>query len=48
LRYDFGFFVLRFDMGFKTYNPALEENRRWLKEFKISRSVLNVGINYPF
>ncbi|WP_298955493.1 BamA/TamA family outer membrane protein [uncultured Nonlabens sp.] len=48
LRYDFGFFVLRFDMGFKTYNPALEENRRWLKEFKISKSVLNVGINYPF
>lgn len=48
LRYDFGFFVLRFDMGFKTYNPALEEGRRWFKEFKISRSVLNVGINYPF
>ncbi|MEO9952710.1 BamA/TamA family outer membrane protein [Nonlabens sp.] len=48
LRYDFGFFVLRFDMGFKTYNPALEEDRRWFKEFKISKSVLNVGINYPF
>ncbi|MEN8815437.1 MAG: BamA/TamA family outer membrane protein [Nonlabens sp.] len=48
LRYDFGFFVLRFDMGFKTYNPALEENRRWFKELKLSRSVLNVGINYPF
>ncbi|WP_124981766.1 translocation and assembly module lipoprotein TamL [Nonlabens xiamenensis] len=48
LRYDFGFFVLRLDMGLKTYNPALEEGRRWLTEFKLPKSVLNVGINYPF
>jgi outer membrane protein assembly factor BamA len=48
VRYDFGFFVLRFDIGFKTYNPALPEGRRWLKEMNFSNSVLNVGINYPF
>jgi outer membrane protein assembly factor BamA len=48
LRYNFGFFVLRFDIGFKTYNPALQANERWFSEFKLSRSVLNVGINYPF
>jgi len=48
VRYDFGFFVLRFDIGFKTYNPALEDGRRWFTEYNFSQSVLNVGINYPF
>jgi outer membrane protein assembly factor BamA len=48
LRYDFDFFVVRFDIGFKTYNPGRRENDRWFKEYNFSRSVLNVGINYPF
>lgn len=48
MRYDFGLFVFRLDLGFKTYNPANEINRRWLKDFGIGRSVLNFGINYPF
>jgi len=48
IRYDFGFFVLRFDTGFKTFNPALKEGRRWFKEIKIPKAVFNVGINYPF
>jgi outer membrane protein assembly factor BamA len=48
VRYDFGFFVLRFDVGFKTYNPALEQGKRWFTEYNFSQSVLNVGINYPF
>ncbi len=48
VRYDFGFFVLRFDIGFKTYNPALEKERRWFTEYNFANSVLNVGINYPF
>lgn len=47
-RYDFNFFVVRFDVGFKTYNPGREENNRWFKEYNLSKSVLNVGINYPF
>lgn len=47
-RYDFNFFVIRFDLGFKTYNPALGENNRWLKEMRFDKSVLNIGINYPF
>jgi outer membrane protein assembly factor BamA len=47
-RYDFNFFVIRFDVGFKTYNPALEEGSRWFQEYNFSKSVLNVGINYPF
>lgn len=48
LRYDQGLFVVRFDLGFKTYNPALPENRRWFKELNMSQAILNVGINYPF
>ena len=48
LRYDFGFFVLRFDIGFKTYDPALPEGARWFKDYNFRNSVLNIGINYPF
>lgn len=48
LRYDFGFFVLRLDAGFKTYNPARPQGDRWFKELSFSKAVLNVGINYPF
>jgi hypothetical protein len=48
LRYDFGFFVLRFDGGFKTYNPALPEGERWFKEYNFANIVYNIGINYPF
>ncbi len=47
LRYDFNFFILRLDMGFKTYNPSLPEDK-WFKEMRFDKSVLNIGINYPF
>ena len=47
-RYDFNFFVIRLDLGFKTYNPANDENEKWLKELRFDKSVLNIGINYPF
>ncbi|WP_461302818.1 translocation and assembly module lipoprotein TamL [Aureisphaera sp.] len=48
IRYDFGFFVLRFDVGFKTYDPARLEGQRWFKDYNFKNSVLNIGINYPF
>ena len=48
LRYDFSFFVFRFDVGFKTYNPANETQNRWFNEYNFSNAVYNVGINYPF
>ncbi|WP_324721740.1 translocation and assembly module lipoprotein TamL [Salinimicrobium sp. HB62] len=48
LRYDFDFFVLRFDVGFKTYNPALKAGNRWFRGYNFSKAVFNVGINYPF
>lgn len=47
-RYDFSFFVIRLDLGFKTYNPAEEEGNRWFRTYNFANSVLNIGINYPF
>jgi len=48
LRYDFDFFVFRFDTGFKTYNPALPIGERWWGEYNLKSAVFNIGINYPF
>jgi len=48
LRYDFNFFVLRFDIGFKTHDPARPEGERWFKDYNFNHAVYNVGINYPF
>ncbi|WP_459926571.1 translocation and assembly module lipoprotein TamL [Flavobacterium covae] len=47
-RYDFNFFILRLDWGFKTYSPNLNQGSRWLTEFNINKSQFNIGINYPF
>ena len=47
IRYDFDFFVLRLDTGFKTYNPALPRASRWQTKYSI-KAVFNIGINYPF
>jgi outer membrane protein assembly factor BamA len=48
IRYDLGFFAVRVDMGFKTYNPALEIGERWFTQYNFANSVFNFGINYPF
>ena len=48
IRYDFNFFIFRFDTAFKTYNPSLKEDNRWLDGFSINQAVFNIGINYPF
>jgi outer membrane protein assembly factor BamA len=48
IRYDLDFFVFRFDTAFKTYNPSLEKQNRWLSEFSLKQAVFNIGINYPF
>ncbi len=48
LRYDFGFFVLRFDIGFKTHDPARPVGERWFKDYNFQNAVYNIGINYPF
>lgn len=48
LRYDFGFFVVRGDFGYKLYNPAKDYSERWLRDMNLSKTVFNIGINYPF
>ena len=48
LRYDFTYFVFRFDIGFKTYNPAYDTGDRWFREYNFGNAVYNIGINYPF
>lgn len=48
LRYDFNFFVLRLDMGLKTYNPAKDIQRRWINRLNLEDINFNIGINYPF
>ncbi|MDO5979859.1 BamA/TamA family outer membrane protein [Flavivirga spongiicola] len=48
LRYDFRFFVFRFDIGFKTYDPFYRDQNRWFNDYNFSNAVYNIGINYPF
>ncbi len=48
LRYDFSFFVLRLDIGFKTYDPSRPLGSRWFKNYNFGNAVYNIGINYPF
>lgn len=48
LRYDFGFFILRLDTGFKAHNPTYEKSKRWMRDFNFGNAVYNIGINYPF
>jgi len=48
LRYDFNFFVLRGDIGFKTYDPSYSIGNRWFNDYNFSNAVYNIGINYPF
>jgi hypothetical protein len=48
LRYDFGFLVFRFDIGFKTYEPYLVSDNKWFVNYNFGNAVYNIGINYPF
>ena len=48
LRYDFQFFVLRLDTGFKAHDPAKDVGQRWWNGLSIDQAVFNIGINYPF
>jgi len=46
-RWDFNFLILRFDIGFKTYESYLDNNK-WFRNYNFANAVYNVGINYPF
>ena len=49
-RFDFSFFIIRFDFGLKLYNPALAEGNRWINKdfYRGNNWTFNFGIGYPF
>lgn len=47
LRYDVNFFVIRVDIGFKTYAPA-NDDQKWFRDYNFGNAVYHFGINYPF
>lgn len=50
IRFDFNYFVLRFDLGMKAYNPGREFSKRWVViKPKFTRdATLNFAVGYPF
>lgn len=50
LRWDFNYFVLRFDTGLKLYDPQVENNRPWVIGYQSPKELLAVhfAIGYPF
>ncbi len=56
LRYDFNFFILRFDVAFPLRKPYLNPQDRWVldqinfgnKEWRSENLVFNIAIGYPF
>lgn len=55
IRYDFSYFVLRFDFGLKVYDPYLQKfvlnEFDWRKPFNTSQNNylnFNLGVGYPF
>ncbi len=43
------FAIVRFDLGYKLYNPAYKEGDRWqFDNFNLFKPRLHFGINYPF
>jgi outer membrane protein assembly factor BamA len=49
-RFDFSFFIFRFDVGFKMRDPSEPVNFRWCFNKNITSKFLNynIGIGYPF
>lgn len=51
LRFDFSFFIIRFDFGLKLRDPSLESGKRWIlsnRGYKADDWAFNFGIGYPF
>lgn len=51
LRLNVTFFLLRFDLGIKMYDPALSDNHRFVllnRNGGFRKSVFNIAIGYPF
>jgi outer membrane protein assembly factor BamA len=50
-RFDFSYFVFRFDLGIKTRDPIYPVGEKWIfgnRKLERKDFVLNVGIGYPF
>jgi len=48
IRFDFSFFILRFDLGSKLYNPVLSRREQWRINPGWSDLAFHFGIGYPF
>ena len=40
--------ALHKDVGFKAYNPEINNKNRWFQNTSFNTAVYNIGINYPF
>lgn len=48
-RFDFSFFVFRFDMGIKAYDPERRLSDRWVRKPKLRNdAAYHIAIGYPF
>jgi outer membrane protein insertion porin family len=56
LRFDFSFFVLRFDLAIPVRKPYLDPSERWVikdinfrdKDWRGENMLFNIAIGYPF
>ena len=49
LRFDFSYFLVRFDWAYKLKNPVhYQENAGWLQDLKLKSGQLQLGIGVPF
>ncbi|NOR87271.1 MAG: BamA/TamA family outer membrane protein [Bacteroidales bacterium] len=51
LRFDFSFFIIRFDLAFKLRDPSINSNNKWVYsqgDSYYKKPILNFGIGYPF
>jgi len=47
VRFDFSYFIFRFDMGYPLRIPSLAENN-WITDFRWNRVNYNIALGYPF
>lgn len=48
LRFDFSYFIIRFDFGYKLRNPQIVGEKIWVPLKGQKLGVVQVGVNYPF
>lgn len=48
IRYDFGFFIIRLDVGIPIHNPAFAPGDRWISPTTVKYWVFQPGLGFPF